>query len=237
LTLVSSIITQAYRETNITTIGVSPTAAEQSEALGLLNNIVLSSVGNEIGDELRDLNIGGDYDETDYTLSWVPFNARLVLNLEEATTLYLNPQPYTGQRVAFTDAAGNLATYNLIINANGRKIEDAATLTLSTDDEAREWLYRGDTGNWVRILPLITTDSMPLPSDFDDYFISALAIRLNSRNSAATSQETLEVFKRGRRNIRARYRNRAETYPEYVGVLGQDRRTTSDGTEFGRGGW
>ena len=237
MSLVSDIITAAFRETNLIPVGTVPTTNQITEALGLLNTIVLSSVGNEIGDELRDLNIGGIYDESDYTLSYVPFNARLVLSLTAARTLYLNPEPYPGQRLAVSDAAGNLATYNLVIDGNGRKIEGTATITLNTNSDSRQWIYRADISTWTKITSLISSDPMPFPVDFDDYFTTALAIRLNPRFSQQMTQETVEAFKRAKKNIVARFRSRAETYPEYIGILGQVRRNSVSSKEFGRGGF
>lgn len=207
MTLVSSIISDAYRETQLTVLGATPTANEITEALNRLNSIILSTVGNEVGDGLDELNIGGTYDQSILCSSWVPDDARLMLNLAADTTFLLDPSPYEGQRLSIVDISNNLATNSLVLDANGRLIESAETLTLSTDGMTRQWLYRSDIGTWVKIVTLISSDEMPFPADFDDYFITVLAMRLNPRHSATTSQETLQALKRSRSQIRGRYHN------------------------------
>jgi len=52
--LVSDIITQAYREINVTAIGAAPTANQQSEALSKLNRGIKSVLGMELGETLKD---------------------------------------------------------------------------------------------------------------------------------------------------------------------------------------
>lgn len=210
MTLVSDIIQQAYRETNMIPLGATPSAAQATEGLSKLNTIVLSAVGNEIAEPgFTEINIGGDFDQSDLVANYVPDNTRLVLNLEDGGIVVgLSPNPYEGQRVAIADVSGNLATYNVVIDGNGRNIEGSAELTLDEDGLSRHWMYRADTGNWVRINPLVSEDQMPFPEDFDDYFITMLALRLAPRYGQMLPQETLEILKRSRNQLRARYRNR-----------------------------
>lgn len=205
MTTVSSIITDAYRENNIIPSVSSPTAVQTAEALRRLNVILISTVGNEAGDNLTEYNIDGDFDQAGLVNSWVPDNSRLMLNLEGARTFDLDPYPKEGQRVAIVDVAGNLATYNLVLNGNGRRIEDAASVTLSTDDLVRQWLYRSDAG-WVRISELTDSDSMPFPIEFDDYFITMLAVRLLPKYGQSLPAETMEALRRSRSQLRSRYR-------------------------------
>jgi hypothetical protein len=49
VTLASSIISDAYRESNLVPLVGTLTTAEQGEGLRLLNNLVLSVMGNEVG--------------------------------------------------------------------------------------------------------------------------------------------------------------------------------------------
>ena len=206
MTLASEIIARAYRETNIVPISGSPSTAEQTEALALLQPIILGVLGNAAGVELADLNVGGDYDQSSYCTPYAPENARLVLNLSAATTINLPPQPYDGQRIAIVDAAANLATYNLTLDGNGRKIEGAATLALSTNGMDRQWLYRADTANWVKLSALATSDEMPFPAEFDTYFVTALALRINPRHGVALAAETQVALKDAEKRLAARYR-------------------------------
>lgn len=206
MTLASDIITRAYRESNLVTLAAGETTAQQTEALPLLNEQILSAIGFEAGAELRDLNIGGEFDQSQVAAQFVPANARLVLNLAAATTLKLSPCPYEGQRLAVADAAGNLGTNNLVLDGNGRQIEAAATLALSTNGTVRQWLYRADTANWVKLTELATSDAMPLPVEFDSFFTTRLAMRLNPRYGQAIKQETLNELARIEGKLRARYR-------------------------------
>jgi hypothetical protein len=205
MTLASSIITDAYRESNLIPMGNSPNANQQTEALGRLNSIILSTVGYEAGDDLDDLNIGGAYDQASLTNEFIPDNARLLLNLSSAATFNLDPYPFEGQRVSFVDVAGNLATYNLTLNGNGRQIEGASSLTLDTNGDSRQWMYRADLGQWVKITTLLYDDSLPFPPEFDDYFITMLAVRLSPRYGQTVTGETATALKRVRNLLRARY--------------------------------
>jgi hypothetical protein len=237
MTLVSSIITQAYRESNLIAVGTTPTANHIAEALDRLNSIVMSTIGNEVGDPLIDVTVGGTYDESEVLSPWVPKNTRLLLNLTAAETYYLHPNPKNGQRFALADIDNNLSTYNVIINGNGRSIEAAATLTLATNGLARQWMYRGDTGNWVRVATLTSSDQLPFPEDFDDYFITMLALRINPRISQQMSAESLKALSRSRSQLNARYNVPYEIEPDLNmrNSLSQKRRTNTTGDDFNTG--
>jgi len=223
MTLASDIITRAYRESNLVTLAAGESTAQQTEALPLLNEQLLSTLGFEAGAEISDLNIGGTYDQSAYCSTWVPANARLVLNLSAAASFKLDPQPYEGQRLAIVDAGNNLATYNLTLDGYGRQIESSSALTLSTNGDNREWLYRADTANWVKITALATGDTMPLPQEFDSYFTTRLAMRLNPRYGQALPQETVAELKKIENKISARYRKPRPRQDMPIGLLGERR--------------
>lgn len=206
MTLVSQIITDAYRENNLIPLVATPNANQIAEALRRLNAILLSTVGNEAGDGLNEYNIEGDFTDEALLTPWVPDNARLMLNNTSAKEFLLDPYPQDGQRFALVDVAGNLNTFNVVLNGNGRRIEDAATVTLSTDDLYRQWLYRSDIGNWVRVAVVVEADEMPFGVEFDDYFTTALAIRLSPRYGQIIPPETLQAFNRAKSQLRSRYR-------------------------------
>lgn len=237
MSLVSDIIVAAYRETNLIPLAAAPTTLQTAEALPLFNTIIMSSIGNEIGDHLNDLNIGGPFDESIFVLGWTPPNARLVLNLTMGRTIFLDPDPVVGQRLAVIDVGNNLATFPVTLNAYGRNIEGSATLVLNTNGDARQWIYRGDSGNWMKLNSLLATDLVPFPVEFDDYFITMLAMRLNPRYGQALSTESAEALKRGRRNLRNRYRGKTEEYPDYVGIIGERRSGSYIVNQFGRGNY
>lgn len=214
MTLVSQIITDAYRESNLIPLVATPNTNQVAEALRRLNTILLSTVGNEAGDGLTEYNIEGDYSDESLTSPWIPDNARLMLNNTSAKEYTLDPYPQDGQRFAVVDVLGNLATYNVTINGNGRKIEDATTLTLNTNSIYRQWLYRSDTGNWVRIATVIESDEMPFGVEFDDYFVTALALRINPRYGQVISAETNGAYQRAKSQLRSRYRVTRQIRPD-----------------------
>lgn len=235
MTLVSEIIKGAYREANLIPLGVEPTDNQTTEALARLNTLILTTVGNEAGDALTDVNYGGDYDQQEYTTNWLPANTRLVCNLTSAPTFNLHPRPYDGQRVAVVDAGSNFATYNVTIDGNGRNIEGAATLTLSTDDYSGQWMYRGDTGNWVKIEELEDTDALPFPVEFDDYFTQMLAIRLNPRYGQQLTPDGSMMLRRWRTALRSRYARKELNMRTDPGLLGpSDWQGTDDNFSIGR---
>lgn len=220
MSLASEIITRAYRESALIAIVSTPTAAEAAEGLSLLNSLILSTIGNEAGTELPDIPIGGQFDRS--PSQYLVGNARLILNLGAAKSIRLDPQPHDGQRVAIADAKGNLASANLTLDGNGRRIEAALTVVLATNSMNRQWMYRADTGNWVRLTELVAGDTMPFPVEFDDYFIVSLALRLNPRHRQALAQESIAALERSRSQLRARYRKpRPKQELGTLGLLGQ----------------
>lgn len=54
MTTALSIITDAYREGNLIAVGVTPSSAEQAEALGVLNRFIMGVFGEEMGENLAD---------------------------------------------------------------------------------------------------------------------------------------------------------------------------------------
>lgn len=216
MTPVTDIIKDAYRESNLLAISATPTDLEQEEALRLLNRFVLSVIGNEAGDPLNSFplgrqNIGSPsgfpyYENLPYEPDWfVPLNTRLALNLSAPVTVFLHPVPQDGSRFAFNDLAGNLSTNSMTVEGNGRLIEGQLSVVMDQDGDEREYIFRADTGNWQKVSPLLLTDEMPFPADFDDFFIIGLAMRLNPRNSISISPESASAFQKAARSFKARY--------------------------------
>lgn len=238
MTILSDIIQQAYRDANLVPIGTdTTTTAEKAEALKRLQVIILSVLGQEMGEGLQSFPIG----DNNVTTSWVPtvpsyipLNTRLVCNLTAAQTVYLHPDPQDGSRVALVDASGNFATYNLTLDGNGRTIDGSATDVRDTDSETAQWFYRADLGDWTPVEPLVAADEMPFPVEFDDLFIIMLAMRLNPRNAQVVSQESATMMERSRAQFRARYMQKIAT-PSDLAVLNLGRRSFGGGNY--RNGW
>lgn len=224
MTLTSQIITDAYRQSNLLAIGTVPTVDQQTEALRYLNRIVKSVFGNEAGDPLEVFPVGRNHINRPQGYPWwdtvpdndwfVPKNTRIMLNLEEPVTLYLHPEPDDGSRFAVIDASENLSTYNCIVEGNGRLIEGNFNLTLNTNGEDKEWFYRADLGNWMLYAPLTDATEFPFPEEFDDYFITLLAIRLNPAYGVQLDPQSKMIFDRSGRQLKARYTQNIPTRSE-----------------------
>jgi hypothetical protein len=223
MTTLRTLVSDALRESGLIQLGTDPEAAEHEEGLRRLQVIIRSLIGHELGENLEDVTFGrngltSSHTYEDWTdilkTNYVPANVRLILNLEEAETIYLHPSPRDGARLGVVDNLGNLATYNLTVNANGRQIEDAGTATLATDSLIREWFYRADLGDWTRITDLTADDESPFPFEFDDLLITMLAMRLNPRYGEAITQETVAAMNRSKSQFRSRYRQNMEMNSE-----------------------
>src|SRR5262245_40589576 len=193
------IITYAFREGNFIAVGETPTAAEIAEALPRLQNLLASLFGNELGENYRDWYVTSQLAEqvplrtrlaptTDPTVSpseswkYPPPNARLLVKITAAQTVILPANPNDGARIMVVNV-GSTGSINLTLDANGHLIDTATSLTGTlTTLTGKWWLYRADLGQWTMFVPIAEDDDdMPLPEEFDDYFICGLAIRLSTR--------------------------------------------------------
>lgn len=213
MTLTPAIIKDAYRESNIVGISASLNSNQSAEGLALLNRVVASVYGNEVGDPLFDWPIGASgvvasqsWTETDWR-DLLP-NVRLVALNATAQSVYLPPDPQPGARVALIDPNAQLAAYPITIFGNGRTIQGAASQLLNTDSTSKTWFYRDDLGDWVLLSELTGADAeeFPFPTEFDDYFITKLAMRLNPRYGRSLSDETGAALELTLRRLRSRYR-------------------------------
>lgn len=224
MTLISTIIRDAYRESNLIPITSDPTADEMTEGLRLLNRYVLALIGNDAGDPLVSIPIGNHnisrpagypgYSGQPYSDWFAPVNARLILNLVDTQTVYLAPNPEDGARFAFFDGSNNLAIYPLIVNANGATIAGDTSQTFNTNGDNGEYFYRADTNDWALVSPLLSDSSSPFPSKFDDVLIVGLAMRLNPRNGVAANPQSIAAYKDNLRKFKAQYNQTIEVGSE-----------------------
>lgn len=224
MTLTSQIIIDAYRQANIVAAGATLTTIQQTEALRYLNRFVQGVIGTEIGEDLEPFLIGNNniqrpsgypgYESVPSGDWFLPKNQRMILNLVEATTVWLHPMPDDGSRFAVNDVSGNLATYNLTINGNGRNVEGVSQIVLSTNGTNSSWWYRADLGDWVKYATLVAGDTFPFPPEFDDFFITLLAMRLNPSYGLTLDQQSLAIFKRTETQLKARYAQHIPTGSE-----------------------
>lgn len=214
-TLVTSIIADALRETNLIPLGVTPTAAQQTEAFGKLLTVVASVLGNEMGENLTPFPLGTLDIQSPAGFPWwsnqlpgnlfVQTNLRVMCNLTGAGFLNLHPMPHDGARMAIVDVASNFAINELTIFGNGRLIEGQTEMTYNTNGETREWMYRGDLGNWVVVSPITIDGVMPWGPEFDDLFIIRLAMRLNPRYGQTMHPASMQTLKEVQSKFSARY--------------------------------
>lgn len=224
MTTVSQIITDAYRQSNVLPIGSTPTTDQQTEALRFINRIVKSTIGNEAGDQLEAFPIGRHDISRPAGYPWwntvpdnnwfVPKNYRLIFNIEEPVPIYLHPDPDDGSRFGVIDVSETFATNNVTIHGNGRLIEGGDTLVLNQDGYDAEWFYRGDLGDWKKYAPLALNDEFPFPEEFDDFFITLLAIRINPAYGVQLDAQSKMIFDRSSRQLKARYNQEVPTRSE-----------------------
>lgn len=228
-TLVSSIITDAFRETNLIPLGVSPTTDQSAEAFRRLSSIVVAVLGNEAGETLVPMPLGQNDITSPSGYPWwqntlpgnvfVPTNTRIMLNLTGAGSVNLHPKPHDGARMGIVDASGNLASHPLTIYGNGRLIEGQTQMVYSTNGQTKEWFYREDLGNWVTVTPLDSAGTMPFPPEFDDMFIVMLAMRLNPRYGQVINPASVDALKSTMTKFSARYKQSDTQMPSEDGLL------------------
>lgn len=245
MTTVTQIITDAFRQSNLLALGVEPSEAQKDEALRYLNRIVKSVFGNEAGDPLTAFPIGSKGISRPSGYPWwntvpdndwfVPKNIRVMLNLNESIPLYLHPSPDDGSRFAVVDISGSLADHPVTIYGNGNLIEGGTELTLNVKGYDAEWFYREDLATWVKYAPLSLEDVFPFPQEFDDFFITLLAIRLNPSYGAALDPQSQMIFNRSKTQLRARYTQDIPTRSELA--LIRPAKVAADRDKWGNTYW
>lgn len=215
---IAQLITDAYQVNNLIGLTETPSAAEQDKALRMFNRIFRSALGYELGERLPSLNIGTNgvtkpasyyYTDNRYELFppyFLPANYRFVLNLSEPITAYLPTDPEDGARIAVLDSFGNLSTNPITLAGNGRKIEGQTSVLLDTDNYSAEWFFRSDLGEWVKISNLAASDDFPLPTEYEEYFIMLLNIRLLAGENVNPAPEISPILSELRKKIRTNYR-------------------------------
>lgn len=225
MTLASTIVQSAYREGNLIPMGKDPTAAQLAEGLAKLNRLLAGLFGNEVGEPLtewplpppqRTAPVAARYplgpassDLPSNVWPYPPGNVRLMCSIAVATRLYFQNAPNDGARVNLVNLS---MSATLTLDGNGRLIESipgvsaatrvlTAPIVLSTD-----WFYRSDLGTWVVLTTLLSTDSLPFPSNFDDYFVAELHIRMCPSFGRTATNETTETRNRNLSKLKARYR-------------------------------
>lgn len=212
MTQVADIIEKAFFEAGLTTDLQHATPTQTANAMDTLAGIISLQYGTNVGEIFQPWPLGNYGRSADARqvlsgniLVMPPANSMLIATNEGALTVYLPVNPSPGSRFGIVDPYSRLAANPVTLDGNGHAIESGQSVLLDTDATNRQWLYRDDLGAWARVTPLLITDDMPFPSDFDQMFIILLAMRLSIPYGQNQSQLQLSFLKGMSQQFQARY--------------------------------
>jgi len=214
MALVSDVIRFAYREANFNTVSGVPTALEYAEGLSLLQPIVNSLPGMVTGIRMKPWfipapqkvsPIAADYPAMSSSalapqnIFNPPSNRRLMMRNTEDVEVFFQYQPQPGAVMEYVDTG-----HEGIVTLNGNAsffglVGSNESVVIDPDSGGgrnlpRRWHFRADFGGWQELTTLALTSTIPYPVEFDDYFITALAIRLSPRFGSEPRQVTILRF-------------------------------------------
>jgi hypothetical protein len=208
MTLVSQIVIDMLRESNLVPLGESGDAAQGQEALRILNRLVQSVFGNEVGERLNDWLIPGPLGVVE-TMPWDNYlwaDLRLIIASGGAQTFQMDPNPQNGDRLQLVDAGSDFSA-NPITLQRGTALFEGGTADYVADTEGfnTTWIYNAAAANWAKVSPLLANDEFPFPEAYDDAFIGLGAVRLSPRYEKAMSSESQASLQRSLSQLRAAY--------------------------------
>lgn len=219
------IINAAFREGNIFGVNEIIPSADVEEALPRLNNIIRAMMGYEIGEEYIDWSFPEartapiparypifprDEEPDPAYIEYPPINARVITKLTTDRTIYLYQRPSPGARMSFQDI-GSTPGLSMTIDANGRTIDGMLTQVVDpTTYSGARLFYRDDIAGWITLADLELGDAHPLPPEFDDLWITALAVRLSGRYQSQLSDVTQLTYTQMVSKVKARYRQKTK---------------------------
>lgn len=210
MTLVSTLISDSYRESMLTALGQQPDGAQSDEGLRLLNRVVSSVFGNEVGENLVTWPVGDNYIYSGWTPEqwcYLQSDIAVVVADHKEHSLRLPPFPQDGDRLQLIDSGSGFASHPVTLVRQAALFEGStADYVADTDGFNQIWIYRADVADWRRILPLAAEDPFPFPEKHDDAFIGLLAARLNPRYQQGLSAESRAMFDRALTQLQAAYR-------------------------------
>lgn len=223
----SELIRDALRENNIIARNAVPTDLQFSEGLSVFQQMIDGWYGMLVGEFMVDWPVPpvqpapsyarypllpADDQRTSDQWPYPPSNVRLLTANTTPNTVYLQWNPAPGAGFALVNISQNFVASPLTINANGRLISGAPTLTINTVQTApRRWFFREDIATWLEITALALTDLSPFAPDLDDFMKVALATRLGPRYGVSLDPTTGAVFKMGVNTMKARYQQKGPT--------------------------
>lgn len=151
--------------------------------------------GNEMGD-------GG----LNHRQHYPPINTRILCKIDNTGHTIWFPQfPYDGARMEINDIG---MSAGVDLSGNGRFIDatGTTTYTFNPGDTPKQWLYRADLATWVPIGgDLALADELPLPSEFDDFFVCGVGIRLTALDRIDPQPATISAYNLAEKKILQRY--------------------------------
>lgn len=253
MTQVAQIIEDAFFEAGLTTELQHATPTQTRRAMDILKTTIEFMYGTSAGEMLSPWPLGNfgrnsDIVEQVPTLQVLqnpPLNVRLVATNEAAITVYLPVDPSPGARFGIADPFNRLATYPVTVDGNGRSVDQAQTQTLDTDGLNALWFFRDDLGDWKKVTPLLITDEMPFPAEYDRMFVLLMAMSLNPVYGRGMDQIQAAILKDMRQQFTARYVqsmpleiNPEITFTSQQGYNNWSRGWYADNTQsWNRGGW
>lgn len=239
MTTAQDIITRAFRESNTREVGFTPSSEELSEGLDRLQTLVDIMFSMVVGTKAQQWYLPRPQMNTQVAYNYPaepgdagivppntdttpPANVRIMSKITANTTLYFQAMPDDGALMEYVDV-GQKA--DLTLNANGALFGMTAfdeTLVIAkkypdSRNAPRRWVYRGDIGSWVEITTLALTTDMPFPRSFDEYFITALSLRLTTAYGRDPKNITIQVWREMARFVTLQY---AQSVPGLGGEVG-----------------
>jgi hypothetical protein len=212
MSTLSSIVSRAFRESQILDINRQPSTEQSTEALALLTGIIARKIRPPvqtvwIGDTtaIKEQRGGILKDFTRFIdEKAIPQDCYVNLVLDKSYSVLLPPSPGDGARLTFIDVSNTLATFPLTLIGNGNLVAGNPTESLGTNGQIYSIMFRRDIAQWIVIDPLVGTSNMPFPPEFDDMFSIELAIRINPRYGKEISGVTADIYT----DIRSRFVSR-----------------------------
>lgn len=233
------IIALAFREANYKNIKGVLSADELSEGLTLLTALQNSFFGMVLGTRLKPWPVpypmrassyvsnfpagsGGEQVLSDDQVTNPPENARVMVHTADPVTIYLPAMPADGSLFSYADVGHR---GDVTLNANGAFF-NLSGISETVDIGAiypernlpRTWVFRADYASWLEVTTPELDEDLPFPADFDDYFITLMAIRLTPRYGNEPRQATLMRYQNMVAFIRGRWRQTEVSIGKDMGI-------------------
>jgi hypothetical protein len=192
VTVISLLITDAFREGNILPLGKAPTDNQVTEALRLYQQNIRSIYGGDAGENLTDWPLGSfAYDEPQLS----SLSHADCIQRPRSTNRADRDEHRSAQDRLFDAVPAGWRSHGdcgpvwpargfpVTLDANGRTIEGNPTVVLNVNGTFQEWFYRADKGNWVKLTSL--SSRMKIRSRMISIFSSFAAWRCGSTPATA----------------------------------------------------